>query len=300
MKGKYRIIPLNCGEYDGEKIFDYEEVCIENKDMSFEDYLFIRKFSLIVEIIFNNQIFDVFFRYAASEGLKNSEFINLALENIESAPKKLLKLFDEFNREAEEELWESEEEMVKYYKENENYQKLVKGEAGGNLMYKYKSLNMVEAMPEWMEYLTFILKKGIINKSSKLTKGDLRVKDHEINVLAEYHKNKTWKFLEDTKDETLIMKSDYNFVSWLDSPETSPLSNFKANSQIEYFFDLTDRQKQEKKDMFRRYGTDFNALSKIVVRIKPQNWLRSVGTDQKYIKDKMKAEISQDKYSLSN
>jgi|TARA_B110001452_G_scaffold191857_1_gene161971 radical SAM superfamily enzyme YgiQ (UPF0313 family) len=300
MKGKYRIIPLNCGEYDGEKIFDYEEVCIENKDMSFEDYLFIRKFSLIVEIIFNNQIFDVFFRYAASEGLKNSEFINLALENIESAPKKLLKLFDEFNREAEEELWESEEEMVKYYKENKNYKKLVKGEAGGNLMYKYKSLNMVEAMPEWMEYLTFILKKGIINKSSKLTKEDLKVKDHEINVLAEYHKNKTWKFLEDTKDETLIMKSDYNFVSWLDSPETSPLSNFKANSQIEYFFDLTDRQKQEKKDMFRRYGTDFNALSKIVVRIKPQNWLRSVGTDQKYIKDKMNTKISQDKYSLSN
>ena len=300
MKGKYRIIPLNCGEYDGEKIFDYEEVCIENKDMSFEDYLFIRKFSLIVEIIFNNQIFDVFFRYAASEGLKNSEFINLALENIESAPKKLLKLFDEFNREAEEELWESEEEMVKYYKENENYQKLVKGEAGGNLMYKYKSLNMVEAMPEWMEYLTFILKKGIINKSSKLTKGDLRVKDHEINVLAEYHKNKTWKFLEDTKDETLIMKSDYNFVSWLDSPETSPLSNFKANSQIEYFFDLTDRQKQEKKDMFRRYGTDFNALSKIVVRIKPQNWLRSVGTERAYVKDKMDTKLSQDKYSLSN
>ena len=150
------------------------------------------------------------------------------------------------------------------------------------------------------EYLTFILKKGIINKNLKLTKGDLRVKEHEINVLAEYHKNKTWKFLEDTKDETLIMKSDYNFVSWLDSSETSPLSNFKANSQIEYFFDLTDRQKQEKKDMFRRYGTDFNALSKIVVRIKPQNWLRSVGTDQKYIKDKMNTKVSQDKYSLSN
>ena len=300
MKGKYRIIPLNCGEYDGEKIFDYEEVCIETKDMSFEDYIYIRKFSLIAEIIFNNQIFNVFFRYASSEGLKNSEFINSALENIESAPKKLLDLFNEFSREAKDECWDSEEEMVKYYKQDENYKKLVKGEAGGNLMYKYKSLNLVEAMPEWMEYLTFILKKCIINKNLKLTKKDLKIKDHEINVLAEYHKNRTWKFLEDTKDETLIMKSDYNFVSWLDAPETTPLSNFKANSQIEYFFELTDRQKQEKKDMFRRYGTDFNALSKIVVRIKPQNCLRSVGTDQTYIKDKMNTKISQDKYSLSN
>ena len=37
------------------------------------------------------------------------------------------------------------------------------------------------------------------------------------------------------------MKSDYNVVSWLDAPETTPLSNFKANSKIEYFFELTDR-----------------------------------------------------------
>ena len=251
--------------------------------------------------MFNNAIFNLFFKYALSEGLKNSEFIYSALENIESAPKKLLNLFNEFSMEARDECWESEEEMVKYYKQDENYQKLVKGEAGGNLMYKYKSRNLVEAMPEWVEYLTFILKKCIIKNNSKLTKAELKIKGQEINALAEYHKNKSWKFLEDTKIETLTMKSDYNFVSWLDAPETTPLSNFKANSQIEYFFGLTERQKEEKRDMFRRYGKDFNALSKIVVRIKPQNWLRSVGTvDQMHIKDKMDTKLSQDKYSLSN
>jgi radical SAM superfamily enzyme YgiQ (UPF0313 family) len=301
MKGKYRIIPLNCGEYDGAKIFDYEEVCVETKDMSFDDYVYIRKFSLIGEIMFNNAIFNLFFKYALSEGLKNSEFIYSALKNIESAPKKLLNLFNEFSAEARDECWDSEEEMVKYYKQDENYQKLVKGEAGGNLMYKYKSRNLVEAMPEWVEYLTFILKKCIIKNNSKLTKAELKIKGQEINALAEYHKNKSWKFLEDTKIETLTMKSDYNFMSWLDAPETTPLSNFKANSQIEYFFGLTDRQKEEKRDMFRRYGKDFNALSKIVVRIKPQNWLRSVGTvDQMHIKEKMDTKLSQDKYSLSN
>ena len=41
-KGKYRIVPLNFGEYDGQKIFDYEEVGIETKDLSFKDYLDIR------------------------------------------------------------------------------------------------------------------------------------------------------------------------------------------------------------------------------------------------------------------
>ena len=54
MKGKYRIIPLNLGSYDGVKVFDYEEVCVENKDMSFEDYLYLRQLAIIVESIFNN------------------------------------------------------------------------------------------------------------------------------------------------------------------------------------------------------------------------------------------------------
>ncbi|MDC1112479.1 radical SAM protein [Candidatus Pelagibacter sp.] len=300
MSGKYRIIPLNCGDYDGEKVFDYEEVCIENKDMSFEDYLYMRKFALITEIIFNNQIFEVFFRYALSEGMQKSEFIIETLKNIETAPKKLLDLFAEFNRETREELWDSEEEMVKHYKKDENYKKLVSGEAGGNLMYRYKSLNMVNAMPEWMEYLTKVIKKCIVDRNSNLSKEELKIKDHEINNLVEFHKNKTWKFLENTTEETLKMKSDYNFSSWLSATETEPLSSFKANSPIEYYFKLTERQKNEKQDMFRRYGTDINALSKIVVRIKPENWLRSVATDQAYIKDKMDDKRSQARYSLSN
>ena len=300
MKGKHRIIPLNCGEYGGEKVFDYEEVCIENKDMAFDDYLYMRKFALMTEVIFNNSIFELYFKYALSEDIKKSEFILAAIENIETAPKKLLKLFEEFNRETSEELWDSEEEMVRYYKKNENYKKLVSGEAGGNLMYKYKSLNLVHAMPEWMEYLTKVLKKCIGKKNLDHTEEDLKIKDHEINVLANYHKNKTWKFLENTTEETLKMKSDYNFISWLDASETEPLSSFKSNNQIEYFFQLTNKQKQEKKDMFRRYGTDVNALSKIVVRIKPENWLRSVGTDKAYLKDKMDTKRNQVRYSLSN
>ena len=38
IKGRFRIVPLNFGEYEGEKIFDFEEVGIQTKDMPFEDY----------------------------------------------------------------------------------------------------------------------------------------------------------------------------------------------------------------------------------------------------------------------
>ena len=37
-KGKFRIVPLNFGEYDGHKIFDYEEAGVGTKDLSFDDF----------------------------------------------------------------------------------------------------------------------------------------------------------------------------------------------------------------------------------------------------------------------
>ena len=45
---KFRIVPLNFGEYDNEKVFDFEEVGVETKNLSFEDYLSLRSIALMV------------------------------------------------------------------------------------------------------------------------------------------------------------------------------------------------------------------------------------------------------------
>ena len=303
MKGKFRVIPLNVGEYDGVKVFDYEEVCIENKDMSFEDYLYIRKFALITEAIFNNRIFEVFFKYVVAEGAKKSDFIFKILKNINKAPKKIIKIFDEFTRETQDELWNSDSKMVEYYKQEKNFQKLVTGAAGGNLIYKYKSLNIVNAMAEWTEFLISLLNELIIeknNKYSKISQKEIDLKFKEINVLGQYQKNVTWKFLEESSEDIMTMKSDYDFMSWLKNIDNVPLKKYYLANSIHYYFAYTERQKLEKKDVFRRYGSDINALSKIVVRIKPENWLRSVGTDQVNMKEKIDLKRNQVRYSLSN
>jgi len=75
---------------------------------------------------------------------------------------------------------------------------------------------------------------------------------------------------------------------------------YRVKNPINYFFTFTERQKKERYDQFRRYGTDINALSKIVVRIKPENWLRSVGTDLNFIKDNMDTKRSRTRYAMSN
>ena len=46
IEGRFRIVPLNFGDYDGERVLDYEEVCVHTNSMSFADYLFLRGFAL--------------------------------------------------------------------------------------------------------------------------------------------------------------------------------------------------------------------------------------------------------------
>ena len=92
-KTKFRIIPLNFGEYNNEKIFDFEEVGIAIKDLSFDDYLSLRSIALMVEALYNGKPFNEFFQYAKEYGIKFADFLNYLHQNIDSSPfsKKYLK-----------------------------------------------------------------------------------------------------------------------------------------------------------------------------------------------------------------
>ena len=304
MKGKYRIVPLNLGEYEKEKIFDYEEVCIENKDMSFKDYIDLRLLSLLVESVYNNQTFDAFFRYASTIGVSQSNFLFKIFTSIDKAPSKIIKIFEEYKKETQEELWDSEKEMVEYYQKEENYKKLLKGDAGGNLIYKYKSKNLAMAMPEWIQFLSNILEEMVIENGRKnlnFSQNEIETKKKEISMLTEYNKNRTWKFLDNkSSSEKVTMESEYDFLNWLKGSDPSPLSNYRLKNPVKYFFTYTEKQLKERYDQFRRYGTDINALSKIVVRIHVENWFRNVSTNPNYIKEKINEKRSRTRYAMSN
>ena len=102
-------------------------------------------------------------------------------------------------------------------------------------------------------------------------------------MLSEYHKYRTWKFLDGLSEDQVTMKSDYNFLAWLNTSEPEPLKNYKVKKPIQYYFVLTEMQQRERYDQFRRYGTSISALSKIVTRIRVENWFRSVGTNPQNI-----------------
>ena len=303
-EGKYRIVPLNFGEYDGQRVFDFEEVGIKTKDMSFEDYLYLRVIALFVESLHNGKPFNEFFLYAKNYNIQPADFLKILNDNINQSSNNIRELIDEFKKDTKDELWDSEEKLIEFYKINENYQKLKNGEVGGNLIYKYKSKNLVEYSNDWLSFF----KKQLL---SAIKKKNLQIKNlneikSEIEEISNFCKFKLHGLLNPNISEVKVEKTfKYDILDWLDNyHEENKLAEFKFEKKQIIEFEYTKEQLSVRNDIFRRYGKDINALSKIVTRISNlESQFRKVKyKEDNNLRDIYKKKVGENfvKYALSN
>ena len=267
-KGRFRIVPLNFGEYDGQKIMDYEEVGVENKDLSFEDYLFIRVLALLVESLYNGKPFYEFFKFSKEIGVQPASLLSNLYENISNSPESIRKLINEFVNETKNELWDSEENLVDHYKKDKNYLKLKNGEVGGNLIYKYKSKSLVETGLDWIDYIEKQILKLVVDKQTNINSA--KIIKSELSEIASFCRLKINALLNaDIETKPVEDIFSYDILKWLDDEKANKrLSEYKFSSHNKkLIFEFTKDQKVIRKDIFKRYGTSINALSKIVTRI---------------------------------
>ena len=263
--GRHRIVPLNFGEYDGKKIFDFEEVGVATKDLSFDDYLSLRSIALMVESLHNGKPYEEFFLYAKQFDIKSATFLNFLYENIKEAPKSVKHVFNGFIEETKSELWESEEELIKFYEKDENYKLLKEGKVGGNLIYKYKSKSLTEAKLGWIEFIADQLLKYIIQENPGVNPSVLSREIEEIKVFTTLKMESLLEF--NSSLETVKHEFKYDVIEWIDQLGTKKFSDFLLENKKPYYFEFTKEQVNNRNDYFERYGKDINALSKIVTRI---------------------------------
>ncbi len=303
IQGKHRVVALNFGEYEGKKVFDTEEIGIATKDMPFEDYLWIRGLCYIIEMIHNSRPFHEFFNYTRIWGLTIFDFIVHLYENIHLAPTKVQKVYQSFIDETKSELWESGEELIQYFEEEENYQNLLNGKIGGNIIYKHKAMGLADCSNEWSDFLAQIC----VNMAKKYaaTKEEIEQREHEISQVSEFVKKKLNGLLQVNADvSSLQMVSDYDLIGWSKSDGSVSLSNYLLKESIQYEFFYTTEQIKARTDQFARYGTDHNALSKIVTRVSNvESLFRNIKLYGHSSTNQMSDEIEPDRfvrYTLSN
>ncbi len=165
------------------------------------------------------------------------------------------------------ELWNSEEKLVEHHSKDENYYKLKNGLIGGNLIFKYKSISLVETGLSWISFFEKQLYKAVAEKQKDIISTDL-IKE-EISEIAKFCRLKINGLLKSSADTRPIeAKFKFNILKWIDEGCYKRLKEYKVYPHEEILvFEFTKEQINMRKDFFKRYGTSINSLSKIVTRI---------------------------------
>jgi len=261
-KGKYRLIPNALGRYDGDIVFDVEKVAIRNNYLNFDDYLECRCFAFYIELFYNNYCFHEVTKLLNERGISTSDYMEAIRNNFNSADEALLKVRDSYINDTKNELFNTEEELISFYSNKDNFQKLIDGEIGGNVIYKHKSWIYSDLHDELIDFIIECTRKLL----SSVTEGSIdQETDSILQDMEVYLKHKFYGILNDnaiTDINSVSLK--YDIKSWHEDSEKRPLQQYKNSTS--YVFQYEGWQKILIREMFGRYGNSKIGKTKILAK----------------------------------
>tara|TARA_B100000029_G_scaffold470738_1_gene509804 strand:- start:12042 stop:14078 length:2037 start_codon:yes stop_codon:yes gene_type:complete len=118
IKTKFRNLGVEYGKHDGNFFCEHEEVVIETKTLSYQDFLDVRGLNFLFYAVFAFNYQKWFFQFIRNEKISLPDFFEKFLKpnRDENWPKGYLKFLDDFKNAVEGELFDTREQMVSYYK----------------------------------------------------------------------------------------------------------------------------------------------------------------------------------------
>ncbi len=269
MKTKFRVVPRCYGSYnvlgDELNVAEIEEICTSHNTLSFNDYLECRKMNLIINIFYNDSVFEEVIDLLKKTGIPIWNWLNKLYEN-SSKPefKKFNILLQDFLNDSEGELWSNFSELRDFTEKKENIDKFIQGKLGSNLIFKYKSRSLTKDL-ESISKIAEVSTAEILNK--KLGKSDVHLmfvkelinyKKCQIENIFNLEKNKTavfkfniHKFLKEKKGEKNVVNFD----------------SYQFNSSQNFEFKLTDEQVNQISSYNNLFGSTLAGISRTLSRV---------------------------------
>lgn len=261
---KHRIVPMDFGVYGGDTVLDTEEVVVETKSFAFDEYVRARVYALVIDLSFNGDVFRALKRFIVSEGLKRSDWIEWIAEHLARLPAEMQKVFDSFVAETKSELWDSREALLAHYSQRENYEKLLNGEAGGNVLYRHKVWLFSSYMPEWIEFVFSLTAELMRERLAGDRSPRVEALLDELRQLTKLQAHEIFDF--ENPEETIKGEFSVDWLQWLGDIDL-PRADSYAGDGVELEFSFDAEQLQIKRDAHARYGGHLSGKVKVVQRI---------------------------------
>jgi hypothetical protein len=118
----------------------------------------VRQIHLIVACTYNGDSFRGFYKFVQERGIDCVDFLSAILEACQSQPG-LAELFRAFIAETQSELFNSYEEAEDFYRQEDNFKRLMAGKVGANLLANYSCRTYLEQSSALVEAMSKALRQ---------------------------------------------------------------------------------------------------------------------------------------------
>lgn len=267
-ESRYRVLPKNFWEHDGERDMDVEEVVVSTDTLCFDDYVTCRKHTLCGVAFWRDDSFDEVIRFLTSLGLKRSDCWRVMLPELASSAGPAKEYLDSFVAETVGELFPTPEAVKEYYRKDENWSRLMAGEIGDNLMHKYHALASFHHWEEICAIAMRALKKLVLREGieSSIPNFDEFWEDLTNFVrLRHAHGMSEEEVYADQAGEFR-----YDIPEWINAGMPKDVIQYRLPVPEQYLFRLTEEGRAGLMGAFRVYTFTVKGLTKLVNRIQRQ------------------------------
>lgn len=147
---KHRVVPRQFSDVEGRKIIETEEVVVGTDSMPYEDYQDLRGLSFVIKIFFSSAELVPLKKLLAEVDLDLGQWVSGIHRNL-SRGEEIRDIYMEFMSETEAELFPTREALVHFFDRPENWDALVTGRLGGNLLRKYMRMVLYDTYDAYLE-----------------------------------------------------------------------------------------------------------------------------------------------------
>ena len=253
---KFRVLPKDFTKLcSGKKVLEIEEVVIATNTLSFDEYVKIRVLAFLLSVTNIGIIYDAILKYIQQKKISVFELIERMSKNYDT--ENINSIIDSYKKATINELWNSPEEIEKYYQDDENYAKLLDEQEGFNVIQHHQIKVISKLMIEWTEFTINQAEKllhehGFQDDQTKIELDDITnyCKGLSTNVLGKdrMNTNPNFDFLHDVQN-------------WVYDENEKPISEFRFSTKTNVVFKLKTEQYKTIQNALETYPNSIAGLS---------------------------------------
>lgn len=269
-KTYWRVLSKNFGIYGGEKVMDIEEVAVCTDTLTFEDYIEARKYALAsVTFWHDNTLHDVL-RFAESFGVKRSEWLDTMLQAMNEDSGRLHRYLQDFVRETRGELFETKEECMAYYSNEEAFKRLLASEIGDNLMHKYQAISCFHIWPSVCRAALAATRRLLLDRGA-----DVEVEDFD-GLWAAFSQFEEAQHAHGYTEQEILSSPEvalgYDIPAWIAAGMPKNALRYRLATPQIFRFELSPEGAKGLRSALKVWKCELKGLTKMMKRIRV-SWL---------------------------